>query len=110
LWGQQHDYDSDGDCGLAADGTWTELTLDSRELENECVDVDPVCDNPLTLKVKSDKLHLAVRTAYFLALTTDGTVAEDINGNYTNAESIRERLVNFDIDDGLRRANNYDLT
>ena len=107
LWDEEHDYDSDGDCLYPADRNWTELTLDSRERENERVDVDPVSEEPLTLKVKSEQPSLAVRAAYYLAVVTQGAVSEEISGKYVDAGAFRERLGGFDVESALERAAGY---
>jgi hypothetical protein len=108
LWGEQHDFDSDGDCLYPADRNWTELTLDSRERKDERIDVDPVGDAPpLTLKVQSERWHLAARVAYYLALATDGTLSEEVGGNYVEAAAFRERLGDFDVESALERVVDY---
>ena len=107
LWGEDHDYDSDGDCSYPADRSWTELTLDSREKDNERVDVDPVSEEPLTLKVRSERAPLAARVAYYLALATDGAVSEGMGGNYVGAAAFRGRLGGYDVESALERAADY---
>ena len=107
LWGEQHDFDYDGDCLYPADRNWTELTLDSRERENERVDVDPVSDAPLTLKVRSERPHLAARVAYYLTIATDGVLSEEFGGKYVGASAFRERLGDFDVESALERAADF---
>ena len=107
LWGEGRDYDSDGNCPYPADRNWTELTLDSRERENERVDVDPVREEPLTLKVESEQPSLAARVAYYLVLTTDGVVSEEMGGKYVGAAAFRERLGGYDVESALGRVADY---
>jgi hypothetical protein len=107
LWDEKHDFDSDGDCLYPADRNWTELTLDSRERKNESVDVDPVSDAPLTLKVRSERPHLAARVAYYLAIATDGVMSEEFSGKYVGASSFREQLGDFDVESALEKAADY---
>jgi len=107
LWGAHHDYDSDGDCTHPADRSWTELTLDSRELKDERVDVDPIREEPLTLKVESTRELLAARVAHYLAVTTEGAVSEEVDGEYVGAVAFRDRLCDFDVASAMRRAAEY---
>ncbi|GAC1446885.1 MAG: hypothetical protein NVSMB56_09870 [Pyrinomonadaceae bacterium] len=67
LWGKQSNFDSDGDASNPSDRNWTELTLEHRERLKERVDVDPVLDNPLVLKVKSENPNVAAQVAFYLA-------------------------------------------
>jgi hypothetical protein len=107
LWGEHHDYDSDGDCSYPADRNWTELTLDSRELEDERVDVVPARKEPLTLKVESNRGSLAARVAHYLAVVTGGTISEEVEGKYVVAAVFRDRLGDFDVAGAMRRATEY---
>ena len=107
LWAQETNYDSDGNCSYPADRNWTELTLDSRDRENERVDVDPVIEEPLTLKVNAEHASLATRVAYYLALATDGTVSEEIDGKYVSAATFRLRLGEYDVESAMQRVANY---
>lgn len=42
LWGEDVDYDSDGNSAYLDDPNWRELTLTRRPNGNECVDIDPI--------------------------------------------------------------------
>ena len=106
LWGKNANIDSAGNSSNPSDPNWTELTLEHREKLNERIDVDPVMDNPLVLKVKSDKPNLAARVAFYLAYVTDGEVSDKLNGEYVNPKIFRDALGEFDVDDALRRVEN----
>lgn len=66
LWGAGIDFDSDGDSRTPDDPNWTELTVIRRGESSERVDVDPVSESPLVLKVVSESRDLALRLANFL--------------------------------------------
>jgi hypothetical protein len=72
LWGAGVDFDSDGNSAGAEDTTWTELTIAKRPDCEERVDVDPISEAPLILRVVSSSRDLALRTASFLAARSDG--------------------------------------
>ena len=76
LWGAGVDFDSDGDSASPDDRHWTELTLERRVPPAERVDIDPVSETPLVLKVVSSSPMLAQRTAAFLRDKTNGLVVE----------------------------------
>jgi hypothetical protein len=77
LWGAGVDVDSDGDSSTPEDRNWTELTVIRRSKDAERVDVDPVSDTPLVLKVVSESRDLALRAAEFLARTTGGALTHE---------------------------------
>lgn len=71
LWGQNADFDSDGDSTSPDATDWTELTLALRDdggvsSDSERVDIDPVGAEPLVLAVVSESSELARKTAEFL--------------------------------------------
>lgn len=72
LWGPGVDFDSDGNSATSDDRNWTELTVILRKTPSERVDIDPVSDRPLVLKVVSESRELALRAATFLIDTTHG--------------------------------------
>jgi hypothetical protein len=74
LWGAGVDFDSDGDSRTPDDPNWTELTVIRRGGDSERVDVNPVSESPLVLKVVSESRRLALRVANFLARTTGGVL------------------------------------
>lgn len=76
LWGAGVDFDSDGDSRTPDDRNWTELTV-IRRGDSERVDVDPVSESPLELRVVSESRDLALRVANFLARTTGGALTPD---------------------------------
>jgi hypothetical protein len=69
LWGSDADFDSDGNSSDPSDTNWTELTVQARPDPDDLnrVDVDPVSESPLVLKVVSSSTALAERAAHFLA-------------------------------------------
>ena len=104
LWGKEVDYDSDGDASNPSDQNWTELTLEHRERLNERIDVDPILDNPLILKVKSENSNLSAQVAFYLAHTTNGEISNILNGDYVNVEEFRGVIGDFDVNGALERA------
>lgn len=79
LWGSA-DFDSDGNSSEAGDTRWTELTVILRPGYVERVDIDPVSDDPLVLKVVSASAELAERAARFIALSSEGTLTNQWPG------------------------------
>lgn len=77
LWGAGVDFDSDGDSRTPDDQNWTALTIVLRGGKSERVDVDPVSESPLALKVVSESRDLALRAANFLARTTGGALTPE---------------------------------
>ncbi len=73
LWGNV-DFDSDGNADI--NPNWTELTLTRRPDYDERVDIDPISEEPLVLKVYSTTPDLARRTAEYLVQICGGDLAE----------------------------------
>ena len=76
LWGVGADFDSDGDSTSDDDRQWKELTVEHRAAPEERVDIDPVADVPLILKVVASSEALARCAAEFLRDRTDGRLIE----------------------------------
>ena len=74
LWGAGVDIDSDGNSRRPDDHDWTELTVSRRPECIERVDVGPVSEAPLILKVRSESRDLAFRAATFIAAATNGRI------------------------------------
>lgn len=74
LWGGV-DFDSDGNSETPADVNWTELTLIRRPNHDERVDIDPVSEDPLVLKISSATPGLARRAADFLTRSCGGSLS-----------------------------------
>jgi hypothetical protein len=74
LWGEV-DFDSDGNADV--DPNWTELTLTRRPNYDERVDIDPVSENPLVLKIISSTPGLAQKTAEYLVKICGGELLVD---------------------------------
>jgi hypothetical protein len=91
LWGAAVDFDSDGNSASAEDTNWTQLTISKRPECEERVDVDPVSEAPLVLKIVSTSRDLALRTARFLAATSNGRIAASTQGQMHMSE-VAERL------------------
>jgi hypothetical protein len=72
LWGTGVDFDSDGNSASAEDPNWTELTVIRRPEHIDRVDVDPVSESPLVLRVSSPSRDLALLVATFLADEAEG--------------------------------------
>jgi hypothetical protein len=67
LWGNECDFDSDGNDDEALVGGWTELTVALRPECEERVDVDPIDDRePMVLVIRSEFADLAKKAALFL--------------------------------------------
>ena len=105
LWheGTPIDIDSDGDCSFPDDREWTELTITRRPNYDERVDVDPIVAAPLTLEVRSKQPELAIRTAYYLARCTGGTVSESPDSEFMNWRTLETRLGDFDYESRFLR-------
>ncbi|SFK94658.1 hypothetical protein SAMN04487938_2571 [Lysobacter sp. cf310] len=79
LWGDDCDFDSDGDSQDPGDRNWTELSLSLRgpsgeNLDAEHLDIDPVSLDPLVLAVRSPQQPLCQRAAEFIISCSGGTV------------------------------------
>ena len=68
------DIDSDGDSRTPAATDWTELTLILRPGYVERVDVDPVSELPLVLRVSSESASLAEHATNYLVQCSGGSV------------------------------------
>ena len=77
LWGIGVDVDSDGDSLTLDDRAWTELWVAKRPECSELVDVSPVSESPLVLKVASDSKELAERAATFIAEEANGRLVAE---------------------------------
>jgi hypothetical protein len=76
LWGDV-DFDSEGNAATP-DSDWTELTIERRPDYDQRVDVDPICDNPLVLKIRSSTPGLARKAAEFLMRECGGVMTKSI--------------------------------
>jgi len=74
LWGDAN-FDSDGNADTHY-SNWTELTVIRRPDYDERVDIDPVSDNPLVLKICSSTPGPARRAAEFLAHSCGGVLTQ----------------------------------
>ena len=112
LWHEGQDIDSDGDPYNPASKEWTCLFLCNRENKAERVMISPIIRDgtfkePLILEVKSECDYLAVRCAYFLAITTDSGVSEARNETPSEPSALVERMgAGFDVEAALRRVEN----
>ena len=96
LWGNDVDFDSDGNSETPSDTTWKELTLINREGKNERLDIDPISQSPLILRVASEDPALATKAAYFLGVTTDGKISSTLpGGNWRNPEFLLNTVHDF---------------
>jgi hypothetical protein len=83
LWGKGCDIDSDGNSTHPDDRLWTELTISLRTrgadsgdgLQMERVDIDPVSDDPLVLKLSASTGALAIRVAEYMARQTSARIS-----------------------------------
>jgi hypothetical protein len=71
LWGGGVEFDSDGNSTAPDDAHWTELIIQRRQPPLERVDIDPVSDSPLVLRIVASSDLLAQRAAEFLKHRTD---------------------------------------
>ena len=69
LWGAGSDVDTEGNSSDPNDSNWTELTVQARPDPDDLsrVDVVPVSESPLVLKVVASSAALAERVAEYLA-------------------------------------------
>ena len=104
LWGPDVDIDSDGNSSWVGDPEWTELTVIDRRNWGDRVDVDPVREDPLVLKVRSALAPLAARTAYYLATVTGGGIALVADGPFGEPGRLLEAMGAHDVDKGLAEA------
>ena len=74
LW-PGRDVDTDGNSDFPASSSWTELTIALRPSCTERIDVDPVSQSPLVLKVSATSPELASRVATFLQERSGGTLS-----------------------------------
>ena len=109
LWHDAQSVDTDGDAFNPASHDWTYLFICNRENEAEMVIVDKVGFNaapnaPLVLEIKAARDYLATRTAYFLAVSTNSDVSEEMGGEAYNRDDLIGRLgEGFDVQAALRR-------
>lgn len=76
LWGDV-DFDSDGNSFAGPnDPNWTELTIIRRPDHEERVEIDPISDSPLILKIRSSTPNLAHKAAEFLQRVCGGTLTQ----------------------------------
>jgi hypothetical protein len=77
LWGNECDFDSDGNDDEAPVGCWTELTVALRSECEERIDVDPIDGSePLVLVIRSDSADLAKKAALFLQSHSGGELSD----------------------------------
>jgi len=76
LWGKD-DFDSDGNSRHPNDDQWTELTIICRSTNSERLDIDPVSENPLVLKISSTSSSLVQKIAQLLVASSGGTICTE---------------------------------
>lgn len=74
VFGKDSNLDTDGDSDQIFSTSWTELTLQQRELPFSRVDIDPFQTEPLILKVSGDDETLTRKAAKLLVQTTNGKI------------------------------------
>jgi len=104
VWEKQIDTDTDGNAIQPNSTAWTELTVITRDDKRERFDIDPVREEPLILKIRSEKEHLAARVAYALAVYTGGKVSESSDGPFDSPQTLISKMgKTFDLSAALRR-------
>ena len=104
LWSDGANVDSDGDCRYASDRAWKWLYFCTRDAAQEMVNVDWHQEEPLILTVTSSTPCLAARTAYVLALSTQGQVARSSIGPFQEASVLLPELgTDFSVAEALSR-------
>ena len=78
LWGEEADFDSDGNSDTADSVSWTELTLEKRPQPGQRIDIDPVSSDPLVLKVISEDSELVQKVADFLISRCPGKIISKV--------------------------------
>ena len=104
LWNGPHDIDSDGNSDNPASRQWTELYLCSRQNSDEMIDISPVSENPLILRVNGSTSEMVSRAAYFLAVETNGQLfTDEALSNSIGLEDLKLQVGNFDIENAMKR-------
>ncbi|HLX63963.1 MAG TPA: hypothetical protein VKX17_22010 [Planctomycetota bacterium] len=103
LWGDNENVDTDGDSFNPASRDWTELYIANRN-NGEIVDINPSQKSPLILDVQSDKVYLAARVAYFLAVSMGSKILMPPDKDFRSLDILIPLLGNFDLDAALKRA------
>ena len=92
LWGPDVDFDSDGNSKIPNDTFWTELTVETRTVPTERVDIDPMIEDPLILQIKGSTEIIAARTAFYLAETTYGEISETASGPWRSSRYLESNI------------------
>lgn len=66
IFGNDTDYDSDGDSSHPSDTDWTELTLSERDSEARRIDIDPDPHEPEIFVVKASDPELMTTVVRYL--------------------------------------------
>ncbi|KAF0864437.1 hypothetical protein [Pseudomonas sp. LD120] len=72
LWGAGCNVDSDGDSRTPDDEQWTELTLRLRDSSEQRLDIDPLSQAPLVLRIRASEAELGTRAAHFIQSVAGG--------------------------------------
>lgn len=95
-----YNYDSDGNSFTVTSKDWTELYMRSRNNADVHFEISPVNENPLVLKVASEKPENVYRIAYFLAKETNGEVINEKNETVLR-DSLKEKVGDFNLEERL---------
>ncbi|MBL0018421.1 MAG: hypothetical protein IPP17_18785 [Bacteroidetes bacterium] len=104
LWGDDHNFDSEGDSYNPASQTWTWLYMRSREYKDASFEIAQSDLNPEWMEISSTDVFIARRVAYFLARETDSPILLP-DGTSQSLESLADALgQTFDLQAALQRA------
>jgi hypothetical protein len=103
LWNDSQDVDTDGNAHNPASREWTELYCLNRDRPQETFDVEPVSNEPLTLRIASRNCELAARVAYYLAIETKSLVSSSQIGPWYPPECLTKQLGTFDLHEATNR-------
>ena len=81
LWGSGCNIDSDGNSSTPEDESWTELSLMLRSDPSQQLDIDPVQESPLILKVVASTEEMALKVAEKIVEFGGGSVESPPNNS-----------------------------
>jgi hypothetical protein len=103
LWGDDYNFDSEGDSYNPASRTWTWLYMSSRVVE-EYFEIGQVSKQPLIFEVISPNVSIASRVAFFLAKETCGQIIGSDN-SLRPYDYLTDKLgKDFNLSEALMRA------
>jgi len=103
LWGDDYNFDSDGDSYNPASRTWSWLYMASRVVSGY-FEISQVPEQSLIFEVRSAYENIVNRAALFLAKETNGQIVH-IDNTLLPYQFLSDKLgSDFDLQEALRRA------